>query len=250
VVRPSIRILTVVAALAAPLSRARRRRCWPTANASGAALYQRECAPCHGAAGKGDGPEAKSFAPPPRDLQADFLDRYPENQHVKRMRHARLLLLTIDGDVVAQRGKHMADAIADHLQRLPELDWPLVRRGADVYAERCESCHGPYAHPVAATVLPPGPLPTGARPAPDFQKALGDQDLLRIAQRDTVALPASRRSATTRDAKALVAYLRLPIAGFARYSLWCAPCHGDEGRGDGVTRPTSTSPTWSSTAPI
>jgi len=233
-VRSPIRIKILVAVLAALLPARPARALLPNANASGAALYQRECAPCHGATGKGDGPEASSFVPPPRDLQAEFLDRYPENQHVKRMRHARLLLLTIDADAVEQHGKQMADAIADHMQRLPDVDWPLVRHGADVYAERCESCHGPYAHPVAAALLPPGPLPTGATPAADFEKALGDQDLLRIAQRDHTALPGFVPVGADADAKALVAYLRLLSPGFARYSLWCAACHGDEGHGDGV----------------
>ena len=35
--------------------------------AKGHDIYQTTCAPCHGAAGKGDGPASKIFKPPPRD---------------------------------------------------------------------------------------------------------------------------------------------------------------------------------------
>jgi mono/diheme cytochrome c family protein len=35
---------------------------------SGAAMYQRYCASCHGSAGKGDGPVASSLQRPPADL--------------------------------------------------------------------------------------------------------------------------------------------------------------------------------------
>ena len=35
---------------------------------SGAAMYQRYCASCHGTAGRGDGPVAPSLARPPTDL--------------------------------------------------------------------------------------------------------------------------------------------------------------------------------------
>jgi mono/diheme cytochrome c family protein len=37
---------------------------------SGAALYQRYCASCHGANGLGDGPAAGAMAPPPSNLAA------------------------------------------------------------------------------------------------------------------------------------------------------------------------------------
>lgn len=36
--------------------------------AEGRALYAANCAQCHGAAGRGDGPWAGSYAPPPADL--------------------------------------------------------------------------------------------------------------------------------------------------------------------------------------
>jgi len=225
---------TVAATVFLLLGTSPARALLPTANASGAALYQRECAPCHGPSGHGDGAEAPSFVKPPRDLQAGLLARPPATQLPERIRRSRLRMLEIDAAAVGERRKQMAESIVGHLERLPDVKWPLVRRGADVYAERCESCHGAYARPVAPTVLQKGPRPSGAQPAPDFQKALGDADLLRIARKDHRALPGFRPLASAQDATALLAYLRLLSPGFARYSLWCAGCHGDEGRGDGV----------------
>lgn len=35
---------------------------------SGAMLYRRNCAPCHGESGRGDGPVAANLCPPPPDL--------------------------------------------------------------------------------------------------------------------------------------------------------------------------------------
>jgi high-affinity iron transporter len=43
----------------------------PPALARGAELYQRQCAACHGASGRGDGPAADGLNPPPSDL-TDF----------------------------------------------------------------------------------------------------------------------------------------------------------------------------------
>ena len=43
--------------------------CAPTASTpSGAVLYERHCASCHGESGRGDGPAAAALSPPPTDL--------------------------------------------------------------------------------------------------------------------------------------------------------------------------------------
>ncbi len=38
--------------------------------ALGARIYEQRCATCHGPRGRGDGPAARSFQPPPRDIAA------------------------------------------------------------------------------------------------------------------------------------------------------------------------------------
>lgn len=205
----------------------------PVANASGEALYLRECAPCHGPAGHGDGPEAPTFRNAPRDL-GDLARAEPSARIVDRVRRSRLRMLEIDETVVAERRKRMVEELVGHIQRMPDVPWPLVRRGADVYAERCETCHGPNGRPVAVTVLQRGPRPAGPQPPPDFQKAHGDADLIRIARGDGhPAMPGFTPVRSEEDGRALLAYLRVLSNGFAWYSLWCAGCHGDEGRGDG-----------------
>ena len=226
-------VLALALALAALAVPGPARALLPLANASGEALYLRECAPCHGPAGHGDGLEAPTFRSAPRDL-GDLARAEPSPRIVERVRRSRLRMLEVDETVVADRRKRMVEELVGHLQRMPDVPWPLVRRGADVYAERCEKCHGPNARPMTPNRLQRGPQPAGPQPPPDFQKAQGDAELLRIARGEGhPAMPGFTPVATEQDARALLAYLRILSNGFAWYSLWCAGCHGDEGRGDG-----------------
>lgn len=206
----------------------------PDAAPSGAVLYQRECAGCHGPAGHGDGAEAPTFVTAPRDLQTDLLAKYAPADVAARIRRSRLRILEIDLEVVETRRKRMVEELGSYLQRLPDVDWPRARRGADVYAAGCESCHGPLARPVTPTALQRGdPRPTSAPPRPDFQKALGDAEILASARGKHPQVTGFTPVASDADARALLVYLRLLSPGFARYAQWCAGCHGDEGRGDG-----------------
>ena len=52
--------------------------------AKGHDIYQTTCAPCHGAAGKGDGPASKIFKPPPRDhTDATYMDTITDSDMAK-----------------------------------------------------------------------------------------------------------------------------------------------------------------------
>lgn len=42
---------------------------------AGQAVYDRECAQCHGPAGKGDGEEAQYLTPAPKDFKSGVLDK-------------------------------------------------------------------------------------------------------------------------------------------------------------------------------
>jgi hypothetical protein len=87
---------------------------------------------------------------------------------------------------------------------------------------------------VTVNALQRGPQATGAQPRPDFQKAHGDAELLAIARGQGHATVAGFAPVMNEDdARALLAYLRLLSNGFVWYSLWCAGCHGDDGRADG-----------------
>jgi mono/diheme cytochrome c family protein len=52
--------------------------------AKGHTTYKATCAPCHGDAGKGDGPASKIFKPPPRDhTDASYMDTITDEEMVK-----------------------------------------------------------------------------------------------------------------------------------------------------------------------
>lgn len=203
-------------------------------DASGELLYVRECSPCHGPGGRGDGPEGIYFAPPPRDLRQGFLALYPTEELIEKIRRGRDLRIEIDPAATRQRTQ-MVEAIVKHVERLPDVKWEPVERGAELYAERCEKCHGPFG-----TAVPGMPLPEGVQSQPRdlasaaFQKSFTDKQLLEVVRHGRAAMPALAPPVSEEQARDLVAYVRLLSPGFAYYSLWCGGCHGDDGKGDGV----------------
>lgn len=200
----------------------------------GSVLYQRECAGCHGPAGRGDGPDASIFRTPPRNLRDGVLDRYPVEAVVRSVRDGGPLPLGLDPAKLKARADEVETLVA-HLHRLPDIEWRAVERGEEIYVDRCELCHGP-------TGQPPADLPAGVqRPrdlsAPSFQRSVDDRALLaavRDGHRGMPAIPALRRED---DARALLAYVRLLSPGFRLYDRYCASCHGQDGRADELVDP-------------
>ena len=94
-------------------------------DASGELLYVRECSPCHGPGGRGDGPEGIYFAPPPRDLRQGFLALYPTEELVEKIRRGRDLRIEID-PAATRRRTQMVEAIVKHVERLPDVKWEPV----------------------------------------------------------------------------------------------------------------------------
>jgi len=224
----------VLLAAAACLLASPARALVPRDDPSGALLYQRECAPCHGPTGRGDGPEGIYFAPPPRDLHAGFLALYPTEELIEKIRRGRPLRIDIDAQAMRQQAQ-MTEQLVAHMNRLPTLDWEAIGRGAEIYAARCEACHGPFGRPVPAVTLPPGvQKPPRDLSAPEFQKSMDDRELMRVARHGRDGMPAIPPLASEAEARDVVAYVRLLSPGFAYYSLWCGGCHGDDGSGDGV----------------
>jgi mono/diheme cytochrome c family protein len=198
----------------------------------GRSLYAQSCAPCHGATGHGDGPEAPSFAPPPRDLRSGILDGISEDQAMARIR---------DGTPVTFEPRSLTarlgglEEVTAHVRRLPDIDWPRVDRGATIFAERCAVCHGPFGKPQPSAALPPGvQKPPRDLWDPQFQRSTSDADMAAAMQHGKSAMPAIPGVGDPEQARQLVAFIRLLSPGFATYSVYCAPCHGDEGRADGV----------------
>jgi mono/diheme cytochrome c family protein len=199
------------------------------------AAYRQHCAPCHGETGRGDGPDADIFLPRPRNLRDGVLDRYTPEALVRSVRDGVPLALALDPKALEARAGEV-EAIVDHLERLPSVDWDLAERGEELWVDRCEICHGPAGRP--PTVLPPGVQRT-PRDLSDrqFQRRVGDAELLEIVRHGRRGMPAIPALRSDSDARALVAYVRLLSPGFVLYGRYCASCHGEDGRADDLVDP-------------
>ncbi len=192
----------------------------------GARLYQRHCARCHGVSAKGEGPDASLFDPPPTNLRANVLDRYPENELVERVRLGTPLSLAREPLATYARAVEVEE-IVGYLRRLPTLDWLLIERGAETYVDRCEVCHGPYGRP--GPVPPPGVRTPDDLSSAAFQRSHSDPELLLAVRHGRTGMPALVPRVDENEALALAGFVRLLSPGFELYSRYCASCHGDDG---------------------
>ena len=215
-------------------ARRRQRARGAPAAPDGAALYARSCASCHGPEGRGNGPEADSFTPRPRDLRSGFLATVDEDQLVARVRDGTPLVIADEPHDLKQRLRHLEDITA-HLRRLPDIDWVRVDDGSTLFAEHCAVCHGSFGRTVDAASLPPGvQRPPRDLRDPEFQKSTSDDALIAAMQHGKSAMPAIPAVQDAKQAQALVVFIRLLSPGFETYSYYCAACHGDDGRGGGI----------------
>ena len=225
-----------VVALAATFAAVRSAAAVPDAGATppdGRALYQQSCAPCHGSSGRGDGPEASSFARMPPDVARSLAD-VDDDRAVARLRDGLPLALAADPQALKQRLTHLEE-VTGHLEKLPEIDWPAFDRGAALYATKCAVCHGPFGQPLDPASLPKGvQKPPRDLRDPAFQAATSDAQLRDDMQHGRAAMPAISAAREPAQAGDLVAFIRVLSPGFETYSYYCAPCHGDDGRGHGV----------------
>ena len=196
----------------------------------GRALYSENCERCHGVTGRGDGPDADLFASPPRDLQSGFLDRYPVEDLVRRIRSGVPLELALDVPALRARATDV-EAIATYLERLPNVEWRRVEEGQAVYVDRCELCHGATGKP--ELTLPPGARAPRDLSDPGFQAAVDERSLAELVRHGRAGMPAIGPPMDAGEVKALVAFVRLLSPGYALYDQYCAACHGDDGRGAG-----------------
>lgn len=220
-------IAVLVAAAAIALTPA-----WSRAGLDGAGFYRRDCARCHGAHARGDGPDSTIFTSPPRDLRDDFLTKYSTAELVRRVRRGSPLRLDVNPKALADRNRDVAALVA-YLKRLPEIDWQRTGAGWDTYSQRCVGCHGVYGRPPA-----PPPAGGGAPPRdladPAFQSATTDEALAVLVRHGRQGMPALKPALTASEATAVAAYVRLFSPGYERYVQFCANCHGDDGRGNPV----------------
>ncbi len=59
------------------------------AQLDGAGFDRRDCARCHGAHGRGDGPDVAIFTSPPRNLRTEFLGKSCHEKVFERVRGGR-----------------------------------------------------------------------------------------------------------------------------------------------------------------
>ena len=195
-------------------------------------LYEAHCAECHGPKARGNGVDADLFSPPPANLRAGILSKYPEDALVERIRHGRPLALARDAERWRARAGDTEVLIA-YLRRLPTLPWRRLERGQELYVDRCEACHGPFGHP--STIVAQGAAkPPRDLSDPDYQRRTPDATILEQARHGFRGMPAVEGLDVDENRDALVAYVRLLSPGYEHYSRFCAGCHGDDGRGPGV----------------
>lgn len=117
--------------------------------AAGAALYERQCAVCHGASAQGD---VAQQAPALAAQQADYLAR--------QLRHFRSGIRGSNpadepGARMRSMSRGLSDediaAVANHLAALPPppvepLEGADPKNGSNYYQGNCGACHGPDAH--------------------------------------------------------------------------------------------------------
>jgi len=201
---------------------------------SGQELYRSECARCHGWDGRGDGPDSVFFSPRPRDLTTGFLEKYDSKELVARVKDGTPLVIEIDPEAVRKRLRNVEEILA-HVKRLPSIDWKKVDEGGRIYAARCEPCHGAFGEPWPDIVLPRGvQKPPRDLRDPLFQKKTSDAQLVSIFEHGHQSMPAAAPQLTPAQAADLVAFVRLLSPGFETFTYYCAPCHGDDGRGRGI----------------
>jgi len=185
----------------------------PPSLARGEAVYREQCIQCHGATGRGDGPNAKHLTGPP---PADLADR-AALAGVSPLDMYRKIAIGVAGTGMPEYAEALSPedrwAVTAYIVTL-RADQGAVRDGEGSYAAQCASCHGPSGRgdgPLARTlsVSPPALADLA------IQARFSDDDLtaLTLRGRPGTPMPGFARVLDSAAVRAVVAYVRvLPVA--------------------------------------
>jgi mono/diheme cytochrome c family protein len=196
----------------------------------GRGLYLRQCAPCHGASGRGDGPDAALSVTPPPSLRAGPLEALPASELVRRVLDGRRAALEFDGPALRARAADTESVLA-YIRRLAEVDWLAADTGQVLFVERCTPCHGAFGRPPAQ--LPPGVRTPRDLADPDFQRGTSEAEMVLAVRHGRAGMPALTPRLSEAQATQAAAFVRLLSPGYITYAQYCAQCHGDHGIGVG-----------------
>jgi mono/diheme cytochrome c family protein len=173
--------------------------------AQGAALYQRNCAACHGEKGNGDSRAKASLSKPPRDFTAENARRaLPRDYMIATVRDGKH-----DAPMVGRKsrlGEAQMEAIVDFIRAAympPEPGTPRAQ-GREIYTARCAACHGGRGE---------GGTPHGGAKVPGLSRTRARNDLTR---EDMVAAIASEKHGSLRGGSALSAADREAVVEYIR----------------------------------
>jgi DMSO reductase family type II enzyme heme b subunit len=178
----------------------------------GSRLFSRHCSVCHGEGGRGDGPAAAALIPQPRDLTGEeYALVSTRSGRVTRADLMQVLERGMPGSAMPSfgfLGSDEREALVEHVLMLRseaavddealaldgidaaplvEVDSEQRERGAELYAQRCASCHGDDGTGRIGVLDPQ----TGYRPARDFTSGIlrGPATRLAITRRIVAGMP-------------------------------------------------------------
>ena len=113
----------------------------PPSLVRGAAVYREQCIQCHGATGRGDGPNSKGLVgPPPADLgdRAELATVSPVDMY-------RKIAIGVEGTGMPEYAQSLSSddrwAVTTYVGTL-RADQGAVHEGEGLYAAQCSACHG------------------------------------------------------------------------------------------------------------
>jgi high-affinity iron transporter len=174
--------------------------------ATGRALYQKECAICHGPTGGGDGPGGRALRPPPPAIG----DRIAMHDVTPKVMFAKVSVGVAGTAMTAYEDKISVTDRWNIIAYLVSLrsDSKAVADGEGLFAQSCASCHGlqgsgdgQYARGLSKTPPDVGALP--------WQFAHSDAEITRMALEGIPGTPMPKGPAwTPAQAASVVAYVR------------------------------------------